>query len=195
MAVRVPPLSPRGDGRQLLILGLGNPICGDDGVGVAAVATLSRRYDALEDNVRFVDGGTLGLMLMPYFEEATHVLLVDAIRDGERPPGSFVRLRGDEVAPAVRERLSVHQIGVSDLLDGLRLIGRYPDHLELLGLVPATLDLGLGLSEPVKEALPSLVERTALTAAALGFPLMPRRADEVVADVPGALDLGWAVGV
>jgi len=181
-------------GRQLLILGLGNPICGDDGVGVAAVAALRRRYDA-PDDVRVVDGGTLGLMLMPFFEEATHVLLLDAIRDGERPPGSFVRLRGDEVAPAVRERLSVHQIGVSDLLDGLRLINAYPDHLELLGVVPATLDLGLGLSEPVKEALLPLVERTALTAAALGFPLTPRRADEVAADVPGALDLGWVVGV
>lgn len=194
MAGNLSPRSPRGDGRQLLVLGLGNPICGDDGVGVAAVAALRRRYEELDD-VRFVDGGTLGLMLMPFFEEATHVLLLDAIRDGVRPPGSFVRLSGDEVAPAVRERLSVHQIGVSDLLDGLRLIGRYPQHLELLGVVPATLELGLGLSEAVKDALPSLVERTALTATALGFSLTPRRRDEAVAGIPGALDLGLAVGV
>ena len=73
------------------------------------------------------------------------MILVDAIRD-DAPPGTFVRLDGDEVAPAVAARLSLHQIGVADLLDGAHWRGRFPSTLVLLGLVPASVELGLGLS-------------------------------------------------
>jgi hydrogenase maturation protease len=102
----------------LLVLGLGNVLCGDDGLGAVAVHLLQRRYQA-PDGVSILDGGTLGLSLLPYLEEAHEAILVDAIR-GDGPPGSFVRLEGDEVAPAVAGRLSVHQVGVADLLEGAR---------------------------------------------------------------------------
>src|SRR4249919_876604 len=108
----------------LLILGLGNVLLGDDGVGSAAVARLRDEYDYPGD-VHVLDGGTLGLALLPYVEEAEAVILVDAIRD-DGPAGTFVRLDGDDVAPAVATRLSPHQVGVADLLDGARWRDRYP---------------------------------------------------------------------
>jgi hydrogenase maturation protease len=157
----------------LLILGLGNLICGDDGLGVTAVHRLLDAYDAPE-GVRILDGGTLGLSLLPYLEDAERAILVDAIRD-DAAPGSFVRLMGDDVAPAVATRLSVHQVGVIDLLDGARWLGKTPSTLVLLGLVPASVELSVALSAPVERKLPELVRRIAAESAALGFPLRLRR--------------------
>ena len=69
-------------------------------------------------------------------------------------PARFVRLDGDDVAPAVAARLSLHQIGVADLLDGAHWRGRYPPTLVLLGLVPASVELCFGLSVAVEPAAP-----------------------------------------
>jgi hydrogenase maturation protease len=151
----------------LLVLGLGNLLLGDDGVGSAAIAVLLDRYRPPR-GVRVLDGGTLGLSLLPYLDEADAVLLVDAIR-ADAPPGSLVRLDGEQVAPAVATRLSPHQIGVSDLLDGARWLGRYPRQLVLLGIVPESMELTVGLSPHVARSLPDLIERVVDDAAGLGF--------------------------
>lgn len=162
--------------KDLIVLGLGNVLCGDDGVGVEAVWLLRQSYE-LPPEVRLLDGGTLGLALMSEIAGASAVLLVDAIRD-DGPPGTLVRLRGEEVAPAARSRLSVHQIGVTDLLDGLRLVGAYPESLMLIGLVPETLELGIGYSPAVAAALPGLVAAVAAEIAARGFAVAPRQVAE-----------------
>jgi len=153
----------------LLVLGLGNTICGDDGVGVAAVEAIGRGWEAPE-GVRVLDGGTLGLSLLPWLQMADRVILVDAIA-ADAPPGSHVRLDGQDVAHAAAHRLSVHQVGVADLLDGARLVGDAPEQIVLLGVVPESMELTTDLSEPVARALPELVERVVRTGAELGFPL------------------------
>jgi hydrogenase maturation protease len=169
---------------SLLILGLGNVLCGDDGLGVAAVNEIHRRYQ-IPSHVRVLDGGTLGLALMSCFEGSQDAILVDAV-SVDRPAGSLVRLAGDDVAPAVRSRLSVHQIGVADLLDGLRLIDAYPRRIVLLGLVPETLELGLDRSRAVDDMLPVLVRSVVEEARRLGYGLRSRSEDEtVVAGAPG----------
>jgi hydrogenase maturation protease len=155
----------------LLILGLGNPLCTDDGLGVAVVGELRRRFEVPE-GVVVLEGGTLGLALLPYFEQAQAAILVDAVR-ADLPAGSLVRLDGDDVAPAVQGRLSVHQVGVADLLDGARWLNRYPDHVVLLGLVPETYALGVGCSRVVEDALPQLVGRVVDEARRFGFELVP----------------------
>jgi hydrogenase maturation protease len=164
----------------LLILGLGNVLLEDDGVGAAAVAVLRDRYEPPE-GVRLLDGGTLGLSLLPHLEEAEVVILVDAIRADGAPPGTFVRLDGDEVAPAVATRLSPHQVGVADLLDGARWLDRYPASVVLLGLVPESMDLAVGLSPRVRPALPALVERIVEEARTLGFVFRRKNTDEAPA--------------
>ncbi len=161
--------------RSLLILGLGNVLCSDDGLGVVAVHEILRHYE-IPERVRVLDGGTLGLALLSFVQESDDLILVDAVR-AQEAPGSLVRLVGSDVPPAVRERLSVHQIGVSDLLDALRLLGRMPPRLVLLGLVPATLELGMNRSPAVENRLPELVERTVAEAAELGHRLR-RRVDD-----------------
>ena len=175
---------------SLLVLGLGNLLLEDDGVGSAAVALLDERYVA-PDGVRVFDGGTLGLSLLPYLEDADAVILVDAVKS-DAPPGAFIRLDGNEVPPAVATRLSPHQVGVADLLDGARWLGRYPRHIVLLGLVPESMDLAVGLSPRVQPALPRLVERVVEEARSLGFAFRYKNADETptAGIVDGALVRG-----
>lgn len=160
----------------LLVLGLGNVLLGDDGVGAAALASLNERFEP-PDGVRIFDGGTLGLSLLPYVEEAASVILVDAI-NADAPPGTFVRLDGHDVGPAVATRLSPHQVGVADLLDGARWLDRYPPRLVLLGLVPESIELGVGLSPRVRTAVGDLAERIVEEAGAQGFAFRRRNTNE-----------------
>jgi len=177
---------------RLLVLGLGNVLCSDDGLGVMAVSALMRGFE-WPPEVEVLDGGTLGLALLPYLDEAEAAILVDAIR-GDAAPGSFMRLEGADVAPAVAQRLSPHQVGVADLLDGARWLDSYPARVVLLGLVPATIELGVGCSPAVQAALPVLVDRLVEEIRGFGFDLVRRVANEAAgvldgADVAGVLGL------
>ena len=157
---------------DLLVLGLGNLLLGDDGIGPAAVARLRDSYD-IPDGVRCLDGGTLGLSLLPYIEDARAVILVDAILQNASP-GSLVRITGEDVGPAVATRLSPHQVGVADLLQGARWHDREPAKLVLLGIVPESIELGVGLSPPVLRALPELIEAVCNEATSCGFAFAPQ---------------------
>jgi hydrogenase maturation protease len=164
----------------LLVLGLGNVLLEDDGVGAAAVSLLLERF-APPEGVRVLDGGTLGLSLLPYLENADAVILVDAIRADGRP-GDVVRLDGEDVGPAVASRLSPHQVGVADLLDGARWVGRYPRRVVLLGLNPASMNLSVGLSPLVHASLSTLVDRVVEQARDMGFAFERKDVDAPPAD-------------
>lgn len=166
---------------DLLLLGLGNVLLGDDGIGAAALAALERAY-RIPPAVRLVEGGTLGLSLLGEIAQARELILVDAVATHD-PPGTLVRLDGAAVLEAVRDRLSVHQVGVADLLDAARLIGHYPEMVRLLGLVPGSLGLSVRRTAAVECALPALVEAIVQEVQGLGYELVPR-AHVHVADGP-----------
>ncbi len=155
---------------RLLVLGLGNPLCSDDGLGVAAVSDLARRRRP-PPGALVLDGGTLGLSLLPHLEDAENAIVVDAIRD-DAAPGTLVRLEGAAVRPAIEARLSVHQVGVADLFAAAELRGRLPPRLVLLGLVPAKLDVAVGLSPAVASGLPALVDAVIAEACRMGHPFL-----------------------
>jgi hydrogenase maturation protease len=157
---------------DLLVLGLGNLLLTDDGLGPAVMAELLRRFVAPE-GVALLDGGTLGLALLGELSEARAAILVDAVA-AEAPAGTLVRIEGDDVAPAVAARLSPHQVGVADLLGAARLLGREPPRLVLLGAVPQSLELGVGCSPPVAASIDGLVQRVADECCAMGHPLEAR---------------------
>ena len=154
-----------------LVLGLGNVLCCDDGVGIFALEALRRRY-AWPDDVALVDGGTLGLALLPMLESARSVWILDAVM-ADAPPGSLVALEGESVEPALRDRLSPHQIGVADLLDALHWRDSWPERLRVLGLVPESLELRIGLSPDVAAGLERLVEAAAVELVGAGHALVP----------------------
>lgn len=155
-----------------LVLGLGNVLCGDDGLGVAALERLRLRYE-FPAQVELVDGGTLGLSLLPMLEDADAVWILDAVA-ADAAPGTLVALEGEAVEPALRERLSPHQIGVADLLDALHWRNTWPASLRVLGLVPERIGLEIGLTHSVAQALDSLVEAAAHELIEAGHALAPR---------------------
>ena len=154
----------------VLVLGLGNVLLGDDGLGAAAVARVERDYRP-HPGVRLEEGGTLGLSLLGLLADSDHVILVDAVR-ADAPPGTLVRLDGDDVADAVRDRLSPHQVGVADLLDAARLIDCYPTTVTLLGLVPTVIELAVSRSNAVDSALEQLVAAIVGEVQSLGYNLV-----------------------
>ena len=163
---------PREPRPEVVVLGLGNVLLMDDGVGIAAVHRLRREY-RMAEGVQLLDGGTLGLSLLPYIERARHLILLDAVRTEGAEPGDLVRVEGEGVAPAVAERLSPHQIGVADLLSGAHLLARYPDSVVLLGVAPADIGLGAERTPSVEASLPALVEATVRELARIGFAPVP----------------------
>jgi hydrogenase maturation protease len=152
---------------DVLVLGLGNVLCADDGAGVAAVHRLRRAW-RMPAGVRVVDGGTLGMDLVALVAASDRVILVDAVR-ADAPPGTLVRLEGAEVGAAAYERLSPHQIGVADLLAGVALCDRYPREVSLLGIVPEHIELQVGCTPAVADNLDALVEATLAELRAFGI--------------------------
>jgi len=140
---------------KYVVLGLGNTLHSDDGVGPKAIERM--RSDArVPEDVALIEGGTLGLELLPYVWDCTYLLVLDAV-DIEQPPGTLVRMSGPELQ-TLPGKGSVHQMGVADLLVALRVLaGRQPT-VVLLGVQPATTDWGTELSPAVGVVMGSLIE-------------------------------------
>ncbi len=144
-------------GERVLVLGAGNLLLSDDGLGVHAIRRL-RELAALPEEVQVLDGGTLGLDLLYHLEGVARLLIVDAVKAG-RPPGTLARLSGDEVPAYFSRKISPHQIGLPDLLLAARLRDLYPQEVVVLGLEPASLAVGLELSPEVASQLDPLVSQ------------------------------------
>jgi hydrogenase maturation protease len=143
--------------KTTLVLGLGNILLCDDGLGVRVVERLQRLYQFPEE-VRVLDGGTLGLALLPHVEDAERLLIVDALEQ-DAAPGTLARLEGDEVPAILSVKLSPHQVGVSDLLAAARLCDRCPAEMVLWGAQPEVIEVGLDLSPAVARQVDVLVDR------------------------------------
>ena len=140
---------------ETLVLGLGNILLSDEGVGVRVVERLLEQYD-FPEGVRVMDGGTLGLDLLPYVEDASRLLVVDAVQ-ARKPPGSLVRMVGDEIPIFLdASKVSPHQEGLQDLLAVAVLKGYLPDEVVFWGAQIESLGVGLELSAPVAAQVDAL---------------------------------------
>lgn len=142
--------------RRALVLGVGNVLLSDDGVGVHAIRRLEEVV-RLPEEVQVLDGGTKGLDLLQYLEGVSHLLIVDAVEVDE-PPGTLRRLAGEEVPAYLSLKMSPHEIGLPDMLFAAQLRELYPDEVVIWGVQPATTEVGLELSPPVASILDALVE-------------------------------------
>jgi hydrogenase maturation protease len=143
-------------GSGVTVLGVGNILLQDEGLGVRAVEHLSAHYGLPED-VRVVDGGALGLNLLPLIEDTNSLLIIDAIQASQEP-GALVRLEGEDISGALALKMSMHQVGLRELLAVSSLRQTLPSRLVLWGMQPASIGWGLELSPPVAAGLGSLVE-------------------------------------
>jgi len=142
--------------RRILVLGLGNILLQDEGLGVRAVERMAARY-RLPPDVQVVDGGVMGLDLLPYLEGVSHLLITDAVQTGQ-PAGSLVRLEGEAIPAALQVKMSMHQVGLQELMALAGFQGTLPERVVLWGLEPASLEWGLELSAPIAAQIDALVD-------------------------------------
>jgi hydrogenase maturation protease len=138
-----------------VVIGVGNILLSDDGIGVHA-ARLLQTDSRVPAGVTILDGGTLGLELIPYASEASRLLILDAV-NAAAAPGTLTRMTGSELLGSSGGR-SVHQLGVTDLIAALALVSAKPQEVVVLGVQPGYTDWGTSLSREVESALPHLVE-------------------------------------
>ena len=146
---------------RVLVLGLGNPLRGDDGIGPRVVAELHRR--GLPEGVTALDAGTGGLDLLNVWQGWPRVIVVDAAAvrrtGGETVPGQVVRFTPDEVRFLVTpDGLSLHDAGLAEALALSEALGQDLPELVILSVQPARIGWGEGLSPPVEAALPALLD-------------------------------------
>jgi hydrogenase maturation protease len=142
--------------QPVLLLGVGNILLQDEGLGVRAVQHLTARYD-LPPQVQALDGGVKGLDLLPYLQGKAAVLVLDAVQS-DAAPGTLVRLEGDAIRTALSLKMSMHQIGIQELLAVAQFQGTLPPRVVVWGMEPAALQPGLSLSSAVAAKLDALVE-------------------------------------
>jgi hydrogenase maturation protease len=140
-----------------VVLGLGNLLFSDEGFGIQAVQILHAQHGS-QFPVEWIDGGVLGLNLLPLVEECSHLLVLDAV-DAEQPGGTLVEMRRDEIPLYSGVKMSEHQVGFQEVLGMAKFRGRYPTHLYLVGVQPADLSVSVRLSPAVTAALPATVQR------------------------------------
>ena len=169
-------------GRQrILVLGVGNVLLRDEGVGVRVVQELLARYH-FPPNVRVVDGGVLGLSLTGTMMEAEVVIVVDAVRGGGEP-GSIYRFWWESRPEHIQYKDSLHQIDLMEVMAQLPLIGEPPRVLVLGVEYEDIFDWGTELTPKVAAAVPRLVELVVEELEKLGHPPTPRENPEQVLDV------------
>lgn len=159
-----PVINSQATNRQILVLGIGNILNTDEGVGVHAIRCLQDKLGEPE-NFALLDGGTLGLNLLPLVDDATHLLILDAV-DAGKSPGTLIELHGDQIPLLGGAKLSEHQLTFVEVLGLALLRGTLPGSLALLGVQPADLSIGIGMSPVVAAMLPALCDRAEALVAA-----------------------------
>ncbi len=142
---------------KTLIFGAGNLLLSDEGFGVHFVKYLQEHY-VFSDDVELYDGGTLGIMVTHWLEEADRVFLVDVI-EAQGEPGEIFRYEKDDfMLSRLPVKLSPHQIGIQEVLTLSELRGRCPERITLFGVIPESYEAGVELSPNLAGKLPGLAE-------------------------------------
>lgn len=159
-----------------LVLGCGNPIMGDDGLGLVALEQLGREWD-LPPSVTLVDGGTWGMNLLPLIEDAAQLLLLDAIRGGQAP-GTLIEIERADLPRYFSLKISPHQIDLREVLGLAELRGTLPAQAVAIGAEPEFVDLATGLTPAVAARVDDVVLRAVDRLAHWGY--CPARRDALV---------------
>lgn len=141
---------------DIVVLGIGNALRCDEGVAIHALRQLAADYP-LAGHVRIIDGGVVGLDLLPMMEGCDALLVIDAINAG-KPPGSVIRIEGEDAPSGFLQKLSMHQAGLFDLLALLQVRNAKPPRLVIWGVQPASIEWNLEMSQTVSAAMPELLQ-------------------------------------
>lgn len=157
---------------RTVVIGLGNPLMGDDAAGLVALERLREGF-VFPDDVLLMDGGTWGMNLLPVIESARRLLFLDAIRHRARP-GEQIVLQREQIPVALSLKLSPHQVDLKDVLALALLRGTLPQDTVAVGLEPKRVELEIALSPAVAAGIDRVVSLAVEQLAAWGHVCVPR---------------------
>ena len=178
------------DTKHILILGIGNILWADEGFGVRCVEALNAGW-VFPPQVEIMDGGTQGLYLLPYVQEADYLLVFDAIDYGD-PPGTLREVVGDQVPRFMGiKKMSLHQTGFQEVLMAAEMTGKLPAEMVLIGVQPEELeDFGGSLRETVRAQMTPALDLAFDWLARWGVAAAPRQGEaERITDASLAIDI------
>lgn len=152
---------------RVVVLGIGNILLSDEGVGVRVIERLEQTY-CLPPNVEIIDGGTCGMEMLEQLEDLDTLIVVDCVRFGQ-PPATPVVLKGDDVPVFFKTKLSPHQVSLSDVLASLEFTNRSPRRTVIIGMQPASMELGMELTPAVAASVDNLLALTLQELRAIGI--------------------------
>ena len=143
--------------KKIIIIGIGNTLFSDEGVGVHIIPYLEA---ALFDypNIEIIEGSTDGIKLLGPVEEADYLIIVDAINTGQFSD-TIITLKDQEIPSYFGIKMSIHQVGFQEVLTAAMLRENLPEKMIMFGIQPQSLKLGLEMSEVVKSKIPELVDK------------------------------------
>lgn len=141
---------------RTVVLGIGNTILSDEGLGVRALEMLRNRYD-FKPELELMDGGTIGIDLLYFLEGVDRLLVLDAVL-GIGKPGSIYSFEGEEVKKYFRNKVSMHEIGFQEVMALMELRDSHPREIVVMGIEPKCIDIGTELSEEVKSSMEGLLK-------------------------------------
>lgn len=142
---------------RVVVLGVGNILMSDEGVGVHAVTTLDDQYD-VPDEVELIDGGTSGMDCLDRIADADLLLIADCLRSKDKAPGTITRMADDQINAWFKTKISPHQVGLSDVLAACCFHGMSPKKVVLIGVQPASFDTCMELTPQVAAVLPQVID-------------------------------------
>ena len=141
---------------NIAVLGIGNLIMQDEGVGIHVIRKLEKEYN-FKPEIELIDGGTSGSELYGFFENAEKMIIVDAI-DFEEEPGFIGSIEKDDILKRLNTKMSMHNLGLTDVLSHVKLLDIEPSEIFLVGIQPAKIELHDELSDIIISRMDRILE-------------------------------------
>jgi len=173
------------DSERILVMGVGNPLMRDDGIGPRVIEMLRAGY-TFPDNVDVVDAGTMSFMILDLLRGIDRLIIIDAVRDTGEPPGTVLRMTPEEIAPNQIAH-SLHDVRLVDVLQAADLMGSTPETIAFGIQIEAIEEWVLELSAPLEAAVPIAAGAVLEELQSMGIEPLACDDDDVHAQIIGAL--------
>ena len=141
---------------NIAILGIGNLLQSDEGVGVHLINRLEKEYN-FNPHINLIDGGTMGIDLLPYLEQNDKIIILDAVNFDEAP-GFIGIIENEDILRRLNTKLSIHHLGLTDVLSSARLLDIEPSEVYLIGIQPKNIEMGTELTDEISLKLDNIIE-------------------------------------
>ncbi len=143
--------------KKIKILGCGNTLMGDDGVGIRVIEKLQAMK--LPGDIEIIDAGVGGMAILSWIEDADKVVIVDAVQTGNEPPGTVYEFTDKELPPSEMFMLSLHDLNLVDTINVGRVVQKMPDEIVIIGVeVKRVAEFTKELTAEVEGAIPEVID-------------------------------------